>query len=275
LGALYGLFNKISFFGVKVNMDKCTHCNLCISHCKLDIHHVGDQECISCGECIGVCPTKAIQWKGGKILLRANEGQPETNKKRNTVTRIITAIVMVAVLAGAIGYYWNQEDVRNLAIAGNEDRGNQLGDLCYNADLEIVDATGILTETIDPTATGKITIVNFWGTWCTPCVNELPYFDEIATNYADSVTVIAIHTNMISETAPGFIASHYPDSNIVFARDFTADGTTVEQYYTALGGRGTYPYTVILDENGVVIALFVEALEYEDLAEVVEAQLSK
>ena len=55
----------------------------------------------------------------------------------------------------------------------------------------------------------------------------------------------------------------------------SADGTTVEQYYTALGGRGTYPYTVILDENGVVIALFVEALEYEDLAEVVEAQLSK
>ena len=275
LGALYGLFNKISFFGVKVNMDKCTHCNLCISHCKLDIHHVGDQECISCGECIGVCPTKAIQWKGSKILLRANEGQPESNKKKRTVTRAITAIVMIAVLAGAIGYYWNQEDVRNLAIAGNEDRGNQLGDLCYNADLEIVDATGILTETIDPTATGKITIVNFWGTWCTPCVNELPYFDEIATNYADSVTVIAVHTNMISDTAPGFIASHYPDSNIIFARDFTTDGTTVEQYYTALGGRGTYPYTVILDENGTVIALFVEALEYEDLAEVVDAQLAK
>ena len=275
LGALYGLFNKISFFGVKVNMDKCTNCNLCISHCKLDIHHVGDQECISCGECIGVCPTKAITWKGEKIFLRANEGQPETNSKRRTVTRIITAIVMVAVLAGTIGYFWNQEDVRNLAIAGNEDRGNQLGDLCYNADLEIVDGTGILTETIDPTATGKITIVNFWGTWCTPCVNELPYFDQIATDYPDTVTVIAVHTNMISDTAPGFIASHYPDSNIVFARDFTADGTTVEQYYTALGGRGTYPYTVILDENGVVIALFVEALEYEDLAEVVEAQLSK
>ena len=138
-----------------------------------------------------------------------------------------------------------------------------------------MDATGILTETIDPTATGKITIVNFWGTWCTPCVNELPYFDEIATNYADSVTVIAVHTNMISDTAPGFIASHYPDSNIIFARDFTTDGTTVEQYYTALGGRGTYPYTVILDENGTVIALFVEALEYEDLAEVVDAQLAK
>ena len=275
LGGLYGLFNHISFFGVKVNMDKCTHCNLCVSHCKLDIHHVGDQECISCGECIGVCPTQAISWKGAKIQSKANEPQPQTDTRNRNITRAITAIILAAVLVFTIGYYWNQEDVRNLAIPGSEDRGNQLGDLCFNADLEIVDGTGILTETIDPTATGKITIVNFWGTWCTPCVNELPYFDQIATDYADSVTVIAVHTNMISETAPAFIGTYYADSNIVFARDFTDGETTVEQYYTALGGRGTYPYTLILDENGVVIAIFVNALHYEDLQQVVEAELNK
>lgn len=277
LGALYGLFNKISFFGVKVNMDKCTRCNLCVSHCKLDIHQVGDQECISCGECIDVCPTQAITWKGGKILLKPNEGQPaspETRKKR-TILRIITAIVMLAVLIGAIGYYWNQEDVRNLAIPGNEDRGNQLGDLCFGADLQIIDETGMLEATIDPTQTGKITIVNFWGTWCTPCVNELPYFDQIAADYAEDVTVIAIHTNMISETAPPFIQTYYADSNLIFARDFTDGESTVEQYYTALGGRGTYPYTMILNENGIVVAIFVNALEYEDLQEVVEAELAK
>ena len=276
LGALYGLFNRISFFGVKVNMEKCTRCNLCVSHCKLDIHHVGDQECISCGECIGVCPTQAISWKGPKIQLHPNEipAESKTVKKQN-ITRILTAIVMAAVLIFTVGYYWNQEDVRNLAIPGNEDRGNQIGDLCYGADLEIVDETGILTQTIDPTATGKITIINFWGTWCTPCVNELPYFDQIASDYSDSVTVIAIHTNMISDTAPAFISTYYADSNIIFARDFTDGTSTVEQYYTALGGRGTYPYTVILDENGKVISLFVSALEYEDLQQAVESQLAK
>ena len=275
LGALYGLFNKISFFGVKVNMDKCTRCNLCVSHCKLDIHQVGDQECISCGECIDVCPTKAISWKGGKITLKANEGMPAPeNSKKRKITRLITALVMIAVLLGTIGYYWNQEDVRNLAIPGNEDRGNQIGDLCYNAELQIIDETGILEETIDPTATGKITIINFWGTWCTPCVNELPYFDRIASDYAEDVTVIAIHTNMICETAPPFIQTYYADSNLIFAKDFTAEGSTAEQYYTALGGRGTYPYTVILDETGTVIELFVSALEYEDLQKVVESQLN-
>ena len=73
LGAIYSLFNKISFFGIKLNRDKCTHCGKCINKCKLDIKHVGDHECISCGECIDVCPTKAISWKGPKIFVAPNE----------------------------------------------------------------------------------------------------------------------------------------------------------------------------------------------------------
>ena len=44
MGALYGLFNKISFFGVKVDQSKCTDCGLCVSKCKLDIKTVGDRE---------------------------------------------------------------------------------------------------------------------------------------------------------------------------------------------------------------------------------------
>lgn len=266
LGALYGIFNKISVFGIKLDNSKCTQCGLCQAHCKVDIKHVGDQECISCGECIDVCPTKAISWKG----FRSNPKPSEKHKKLRTVTRSIVAVVLVIVLVGVIGYYWNQESTPNLPI-GDENRGNQVGDLCYGYDLEIVTGEGVTTQTIDPTTTGKITIINFWGTWCTPCVNELPYFDQITANYPDTVSVIAIHTNMVSETEPAYIASHYSNSNITFARDYIVDG--MEGYYSTLGGRGTYPYTVVLDEHGVIVKVFWEALHYEDLEAVVEAQL--
>ena len=73
LGALYGFFSKLALIGVKLEKNKCTDCGLCISACKMDIKHVGDHECIHCGECVAVCPTKAITWKGPKILVRANE----------------------------------------------------------------------------------------------------------------------------------------------------------------------------------------------------------
>ena len=80
LGALYGLFNKISIFGIKVDNHKCTNCGLCINKCKLDIKNVGDFECINCGECIDVCPTNAIRWKCFK---------PNKHKDIKTIIQII------------------------------------------------------------------------------------------------------------------------------------------------------------------------------------------
>ncbi len=269
LGALYGLFNKISVFGIRLDRSKCIDCGKCISHCKVDIRHVGDRECVSCGECIDVCPTQAIKWKGTGIFLKENDIPKEKSQKRRTVTRVITAVLMIALLAGALVYYWNEDS------APAAQQGNAIGDLCYGYDLEIIDETGILTDTVNPIKTGKITIVNFWGTWCTPCVNELPYFDQIAKEYADEVTVIAVHTHMVSETAPPYIASYYPDSKIIFAKDYPVDDTGLNGgYYSSLGGRGVFPYTLVLDENGIIVASFLSSVEYEQLKEVVENQLN-
>ena len=269
IGALYGLFNQISIFGIKLDRSKCIDCGKCVSHCKVDIRHVGDQECVSCGECIDVCPTQAIKWKGTNVFLKANDIPTEKHKKIRNVTRIISAVVMVAILAGAIFYYWNEPTV---PVA---EQGSEIGDLCYGYDLEIIDQNGISGETINPTQTGKVTIINFWGTWCTPCVNELPYFDQIAREYENEVAVIAIHTHMVIETAPSYLADHYPDSKIIFAKDYPVDETGLNGgYYASLGGRGAFPYTVILDENGIIVASFISSVEYAQLKEVVEAQLS-
>lgn len=269
LGALYGLFNKISVFGIKFDKTACTDCGLCISHCKMDIRQVGDAECISCGECLDVCPTKAIQWKGSGIFLKKNE-VPEYPKKSRTAVRIISGILMIAVLIGAVAYYWNDNSGSVTAQQGNE-----IGDLCYGYDLEILTPDGLSNETVNPIQTGKITIINFWGTWCTPCVNELPYFDQIATEYADSVTVIAIHTHMVVETAPDYIGKYYSDSGILFAKDYPVDEVGLNGgYYSSLGGRGMFPYTVVLDENGIIVASFLSSVEYEELKEVVEKQLN-
>ena len=34
---------------------------------------MGDHECIHCGECISVCPAKAITWKGSSLFVRKND----------------------------------------------------------------------------------------------------------------------------------------------------------------------------------------------------------
>ncbi len=272
LGALYGLFNKISVFGVKVDENKCTDCGLCVQHCKVDIRHVGDRECISCGECVDVCPTKAISWKGPKIFL--SDGSP-ANKKKQLVTRVISTVVLLAVLVGAIAYYWattpplssyKQPDTPKGDSQVELIEGNQVGNLCYSITPEIVTADGVSGETIDPTKTGKVTVINFWGTWCGPCVAELPHFDELAEKYED-VTVIAIHSAMDRETAPEFIKNTYPDSKIIFAQDTPDD--TYGQFYNLLGGIGSFPFTIVLDEQGVIIATFPSSVTYADLEQAI------
>lgn len=267
LGALYGLFNRFSIFGIKVDTSKCTHCGLCQAKCKVDIKNPGDQECISCGACVGVCPTKAISFKGPKILLAPNEGkksEPKQNKKR-LICRITTLVLLAGMLIGAIGYSW---------FAGKTElppEGNQIGDLCYSYELELIDENGPTGEKLNPSQNGKLTIVNFWGTWCGPCVKELPYFAQIAKEYSEDVTVVAIHSAGLHDTAPAYIAENYPDSKLLFAWELgdEMDG----EYYLKLGGLSAYPYTVVLDENGVIIEIFFSSVHYEDLKAVVDEHL--
>ena len=265
LGAIYSLFNKVSIFGIRLDRGKCVDCGLCRAHCKVDIRHVGDRECISCGDCIDACPTKAISFKGPAVFLKANEGAPEKRKKAQTLTRATAAIVMIAVLIGAFVYYWNDAPTVTATV------GHEVGDLCYSLDLQIITKDGVQDETIDPTKTGKLTFINFWYTTCGGCVAELPYFDQIATEFADVVSVVAVHTQLLIDTAPGYIAEHYPNSNIVFAKDVPTDAIGLYgEYFIELGGRDAYPHTVVIDENGVIVAVFAGSVHYEDLRNIVD-----
>lgn len=63
LGALYSLFNKISFYQYRVDEHKCISCGRCKRTCKMDVDITKNNahlECIRCGECKNVCPTDAI-----------------------------------------------------------------------------------------------------------------------------------------------------------------------------------------------------------------------
>lgn len=64
LGAIYGIFNKISFYRIKVDAAKCTKCGACQRACKLDIkvfENPDSMDCIRCGDCKAACPHQALR----------------------------------------------------------------------------------------------------------------------------------------------------------------------------------------------------------------------
>lgn len=63
LGAIYSLFNPISFYKMNVDSGKCIKCDICSKNCPVDIkiyENANSPECIRCGNCVGKCPAKAI-----------------------------------------------------------------------------------------------------------------------------------------------------------------------------------------------------------------------
>ena len=64
LGAIYGVFNKVSFFRLSVDSTKCLRCGACAKACKLHINvfeNPNSMDCIRCGECALACPEDAIK----------------------------------------------------------------------------------------------------------------------------------------------------------------------------------------------------------------------
>ncbi len=64
LGALYGLFNRISLYRVSVDQSRCDECGICSRQCPVSLpvtQNANSPECIRCGACAAVCPKQAVR----------------------------------------------------------------------------------------------------------------------------------------------------------------------------------------------------------------------
>ena len=208
----------------------------------------------------------------GESAAAAAKPHFQIGSKGQHVLKAVVYTLAALVLAGALLYY-NFFDVE---AASAPAVGTEVGDLCPDFTVQVYDnATGELTEqTYSPeTSRGKVTVINFWGTWCDPCKAELPYFDQVASEDPD-IVIVTVHSILDAPTAPEYISTNYPNSNMLFTQDSmqTVDGAEYD-VFTLLGGRNSYPRTLILDSEGVITFAFTGSIHYEELvAEIANAK---
>jgi len=70
----------------------------------------------------------------------------------------------------------------------------------YNWDLKSIDGTNYNLSN----AEGKVLLVNFWATWCPPCIAEMPALQELQNDYKDTVEFVFV-SNEASETIQTFL----------------------------------------------------------------------
>lgn len=194
---------------------------------------------------------------------------------KNKACEVVIVCLMLAILFSAL-FYFNFID-KAPVVETSAEYGYTVGKLCFEMDRPLLNKQGTaFSDTFNIKDTrGKITVINFWFTSCTPCVQEMPYFAQLAEKY-DEVVVVAYHADLgDKQGAVDYVKNNWSDYDILFAYDTADYSKDVPDYYTKLGGNGMYPRTLILDENGVVVAEYQGSVTYAMLEKDVKSILNR
>ena len=117
---------------------------------------------------------------------------------------------------------------------------------------------------------GKIVVLNFWATWCPPCVEEMPSLVQLQKKFQNKdVTVLAVSVDDDADAYHKFLKDHAID--LLTVRD--PGGPKTDQGVTAAVasryGTFKFPETYIIDRNGVIRRKFIGPIDWSQ-QEIVE-----
>ena len=104
---------------------------------------------------------------------------------------------------------------------------------------------------------GKVVVLNFWATWCPPCVDETPSLVAMAQRTRPRIEVIAVSVDVDEKAYHDFVRD-YKMQDLVNVRD--PQGLKSSGLY----GTWKYPETYIIDENGVLRRKFIGPVDWTD-----------
>ncbi|MDT8321194.1 MAG: TlpA disulfide reductase family protein [Xanthomonadales bacterium] len=107
---------------------------------------------------------------------------------------------------------------------------------------------------------GKVLLLNFWASWCAPCVEEMPMLSELQRNYAGrglQVLGIAVDDEGKARDFARELGVVYP----VLAGQ--GQGMVLGRRYG--NSSGMLPYSVLVDRSGIVRWVYLGALGREEL----------
>jgi thiol-disulfide isomerase/thioredoxin len=146
----------------------------------------------------------------------------------------------ISVGIAIIGQRWLGED-GSLDISLPLDWGRQSDRLDRLPDFQLPDLDGRAVSSRE--WAGKVVILNFWATWCPPCLREMPLFEEVQAHH-EEVQLIGIAIDSEEDVA-SFLSEH-PVNYPVLLGD-----TEAIEMSRRLGNRlQGLPFTAIFDTRG-------------------------
>ncbi|MCM1191289.1 MAG: TlpA family protein disulfide reductase [Butyrivibrio sp.] len=126
---------------------------------------------------------------------------------------------------------------------------------------EYRDFTVVLADGSDFTLSdheGSVILLNFWATWCGPCVGEMPAFPRLLEKYGDALTLIAVDLGEKADTVESFLERNGYDFPV--ALDTEGD---IGSLYPSDG----IPYTVLIGRDGRIAYIHLGASGADEMYE--------
>jgi thiol-disulfide isomerase/thioredoxin len=111
---------------------------------------------------------------------------------------------------------------------------------------------------------GKVSVVNFWATWCIPCRGELPAFNKIYKEMSSKgVAMLAVNLDEDASPVPGFLQKNPIDFPVAIGSQETWKQYKLENL----------PVTLVLDRAGKLVQRFDGAATESELQSALDKAL--
>lgn len=206
----------------------------------------------------GCSPSGSVQETKAQTSAEGTETKAQTDAQTGAQTDAQTVAEAGASQAGdGIGTSQADDQAAGEGDAGIEPQpGKPLksGNKAPDFTAELIDGSTVTLSDFK----GKPVIINFWATWCGPCVKEMPAFERLKENYGDEIGILAVNCGEDADTIKDFA-----DAN-----GYTFPIALDEEYQVSmLYPTNSIPYTVVIDGNGKVTHVSSGAVDADTMYE--------
>jgi thiol-disulfide isomerase/thioredoxin len=148
---------------------------------------------------------------------------------------VLAATFLFAVAACGAGDDADTADA-DTSLAGGVDATDEL----LSMELEAFDGTTMRLADLR----GQPVVVNFFASWCAPCVREMPEIESVKRQLGDAVMFVGVNVMDDADRADALVA----DTGVTWRLVRDADGAALRA-----AGAPTMPITLVLDSEGTIV----------------------
>lgn len=175
----------------------------------------------------------------------SKENQLVAKRKRRLFLRTVVLILLVVAVVFAI----TTRDKSKVLAVGDK-----------APDFELVDLEGNKHRLSD--YQGQGVFLNFWGTWCAPCKEEMPYMENMYKEFEEKgVHILAVNIKQSKFTVETFRDQYELTFPMVIDKD-----ESVRRAYDVL----PLPTTVLINEDGIIEEMITTGMSEDEIRSLME-----